>query len=795
MTWRLCAALLPAAISFAQTCPSAEPIGLGTVGFLPSGPRYFASVDFDGSGPAHPVLIATGPFYRAGAAQAPGVALWDGAAWNALPPGPGFAGKPFAFDHSVYVGLDRYDGQAWTQLPAPVRNGQAGAALSLSSYDPDGAGPQPASLIGAFQFPGQVIGVFRFDGAAWTQMGPDLHPGGVHVDAELVAFQPDPSAHQPSSVAHFLHTLVELSPGHFFDFGEMDRLAGGSWSFVTGRFIFLPGALALHDPDGPGPFPTALVIAGDDGVYTWDGNAVSPLGPGFSALSVESYDSDGPGPGPPVLVAAQNLSTTATLVEWNGSAWAPFHGGVPLLPGSAMLAFDEDGSGRQSLAITAYPASDGDLPCDGFALWRADHWAAASPRPNGTVRSLAIFNDGAGRKLFAAGSFDRVGPDPAYNIARWDGQSWTALPFAVEPTASLPAPVVNAMVVHNDGSGWALYAAGAFGSAGHCQVSNIAKWNGSQWSPVGQRGLDNGPVYALEVHDPDGNGPVPARLYAGGLFTLADGSPARHLAVWDGTHWSEPAGGTDGAVRSLRSWDDGSGPALFVGGTPMTPAGLAQSPVAKLTAQGWQPVPRPGDNAGFVNALAIFDDGDGLRLHAAGGFLFGRNLSPLVRLDPSGWVSLGVEESNPAAAPGLSLRNVAEESGNVLYLGATQGLWRLPPGQAPLPVQDAATNRTWAISPSFDDGAGPMAFASVDFWPFAYLSAARVVRIRPCARCYANCDGSAVPPILNVNDFLCFQTRFAVGDTYANCDASTTSPTLNIADFLCFQARFAAGCP
>src|SRR5262249_46161837 len=27
--------------------------------------------------------------------------------------------------------------------------------------------------------------------------------------------------------------------------------------------------------------------------------------------------------------------------------------------------------------------------------------------------------------------------------------------------------------------------------------------------------------------------------------------------------------------------------------------------------------------------------------------------------------------------------------------------------------------------------------------------------------CYANCDGSTTVPVLNVNDFVCFQTRFA----------------------------------
>jgi hypothetical protein len=63
------------------------------------------------------------------------------------------------------------------------------------------------------------------------------------------------------------------------------------------------------------------------------------------------------------------------------------------------------------------------------------------------------------------------------------------------------------------------------------------------------------------------------------------------------------------------------------------------------------------------------------------------------------------------------------------------------------------------------------------------------------ASCYANCDNSTTAPILNVNDFICFQTHFAAGDSYANCDLSTAPPILNVNDFVCFQTRFAAGCP
>jgi hypothetical protein len=60
--------------------------------------------------------------------------------------------------------------------------------------------------------------------------------------------------------------------------------------------------------------------------------------------------------------------------------------------------------------------------------------------------------------------------------------------------------------------------------------------------------------------------------------------------------------------------------------------------------------------------------------------------------------------------------------------------------------------------------------------------------------CYANCDGSTIAPILNVNDFICFQNLFATGRIDANCDESTTAPVLNVNDFICFQNKFAQGC-
>ena len=58
-----------------------------------------------------------------------------------------------------------------------------------------------------------------------------------------------------------------------------------------------------------------------------------------------------------------------------------------------------------------------------------------------------------------------------------------------------------------------------------------------------------------------------------------------------------------------------------------------------------------------------------------------------------------------------------------------------------------------------------------------------------CEICVADCnrDGS-----LNLADFGCFQTKFALGDPYADCNGDGAR---NLADFGCFQSRFALGCP
>ena len=53
----------------------------------------------------------------------------------------------------------------------------------------------------------------------------------------------------------------------------------------------------------------------------------------------------------------------------------------------------------------------------------------------------------------------------------------------------------------------------------------------------------------------------------------------------------------------------------------------------------------------------------------------------------------------------------------------------------------------------------------------------------------ADCDASGS---LDIDDFICFQTLFGLGDLGADCDGSGE---LDIDDFICFQTAFGLGCP
>jgi len=194
------------------------------------------------------------------------------------------------------------------------------------------------------------------------------------------------------------------------------------------------------------------------------------------------------------------------------------------------------------------------------------------------VNAVAVFDDGGGPALYAAGSFSSAGGVPASNIAKWNDPGWSALGGGTDG-------VVLALTVFDDGSGPALYAGGSFTNAGGQAAQHVAKWNGLTWSALGG-GVSGGPspvVRALATFD-DGSGPA---LHVGGLFTTAGAGSAANVAKWNGTSWSALGSGTDAVVRSFATFDDGSGPALYVGGEFTHGGGVPMNRVGTWDGATW----------------------------------------------------------------------------------------------------------------------------------------------------------------------------------------------------------------
>jgi hypothetical protein len=152
-----------------------------------------------------------------------------------------------------------------------------------------------------------------------------------------------------------------------------------------------------------------------------------------------------------------------------------------------------------------------------------------------------VYDDGDGPALVAGGNFSTVGGIAAARVATWNGSSWAALGIAMNG--------MNTVVFALHAGGGKLYAGGSFLSAGGTAANRVARWDGSSWLALGG-GLASNEVLALALHY-DGSGPA---LFAGGTFDRAtdsglrrhDGAGARVSVV------REPGRSTRGRIRRGR---------------------------------------------------------------------------------------------------------------------------------------------------------------------------------------------------------------------------------------------------
>lgn len=134
----------------------------------------------------------------------------------------------------------------------------------------------------------------------------------------------------------------------------------------------------------------------------------------------------------------------------------------------------------------------------------------------------------------------------------------------------------------------ALFVGGSFTSAGGQPIARLAKRDLSQWSSVGT--FNGNGVRGLGVHDFDGDGPQPERL-----FQAVDWIPG--LYRWGGGGWEVVGGGLRSALHTCVALrvihEDGPGsarPVLFAGGY-FTMAGQVSTPgVARWDGQEWSSV-------------------------------------------------------------------------------------------------------------------------------------------------------------------------------------------------------------
>ena len=146
-------------------------------------------------------------------------------------------------------------------------------------------------------------------------------------------------------------------------------------------------------------------------------------------------------------------------------------------------------------------------------------------------------------------------------------------------------------------------------------------------------------VFALAVYD-DGGGQA---LYAGGEFTTAGGVPASRVAKWNGSSWSALAGGLSGTpsrVNALEVYDDGNGPALYAAGLFTRADGAHANHIARWDGSTWSSL---GTGlSGQVAALKAYDDGNGPALYAGGVFTLagGAAAKRIARWDGSSWSPL-----------------------------------------------------------------------------------------------------------------------------------------------------------
>ena len=446
---------------------------------------------------------------------------------------------------------------------------------------------------------------------AAAQCPPSWLPGpgvaGVRGEVRaLINFDPDGPGPGPTDV---------VVAGSYDLVGNVLANRIASWRPTTGSWTDLgqglSGSLATVAADGNG-----VLYAGGDVIVQgapcriaqWDGIAWTAVGGGTNG-SVQALTVLPNG----TLVAGGSFTTAGNtaaqrVAAWNGQSWSPLGSGVP---GQVRaIGYDQN---QNVIAATQYEVWS----------WNGTAWSQLGGTFSGAIDCLATAGNG---DLVVGGAFLAAGGTAAAHVARWNGTTWQALGSGVDDR-------VLGVRWQPDGS---LVATGLFRHAGSLAAEGIARWDGTTWSALGtgipMALVGNSPLTpavrtALTLANGD--------LLVGGQFTIAGNTPVANLARFDGSNWSAIGSGGNGPVRAMLALPGGD--LIAAGSFSAIGPGVAADRIARRTAGVWSPLGTLPN--GSIASLAITGNGE---LLAAGLFdLGGGSTTTLLRQTGTTWASLG----------------------------------------------------------------------------------------------------------------------------------------------------------
>jgi len=531
-------------------------------------------------------LYAAGRFTIAGGVSANQVAMWDGISWHALGSGIPLGVDPYhsnikvlAVDASnnLYAGgtftnaggisvscIAKWDGMMWSALGTGMQYADYTPSVRTILFDKNGllyAG-------GEFDIAGGIAAdsIAMWDGMAWSPLGskrqevagadtPDRY-GIPHSGICSAAMDRFDNIY----VWSYEYRHYEIG---YCTFEHIDRWDGTSWcgirggEYEIGERVNFP-SIAVDELGN-------LYLANLRSVEKWNGTDWSTLdGPYIDGVYF-ALDLD---PSGKLYVGGgfylEGDVNTNNIAMWNGSHWCGLETGM-------FRTIDALAVDAQSKVYAAgYFAGIPGTQWNTIASWNGVSWAPLDSGIGGERHTLAV--DGSGN-LYYGGEFSWIGEVSASRVAKWDGSAWSSLGSGIESSYT---SLVAALSVDHSGN---LYAGGTFNAAGETTCNNIAKWDGSSWSSLGAGVQGTSEVVVSAVAVDIGN-----NIYAGGDFAEAGGLPANHIAKWDGTDWSALGEGMDGAVKALAA--DGAG-TLYAGGQFTVAGGTTVNHIAQWNGSSW----------------------------------------------------------------------------------------------------------------------------------------------------------------------------------------------------------------